>query len=104
MLMETMKLYGASAYDSHMAMHTSTVNTDISLAREFKNFFQTQHGHMDFWITVRTENVPVNGSGTGVSIIPNKENMCHAYQLKCHVQQLSSQNCHFAVRMKNFMK
>ena len=99
MLMDTMKLYGASAYDSHMAMHTSTVNTDISLAREFKNFFQTQHGHMDFWIMARIKNVPVNGSGIIMSIMYNKSKTCHTYKLKYHVKQLSSQHCHFAVRM-----
>ena len=38
MLMETMKLPGVVAYDQHTAMHTSTVNTDISLAIEFQKY------------------------------------------------------------------
>ena len=33
MLFTTVQLSGAATYDSHMAMHVSTVNTDISLAR-----------------------------------------------------------------------
>ena len=36
MLMTTLQLSGAAAYDLHMAIHTSTANTDISLAREFQ--------------------------------------------------------------------
>ena len=32
-LMKTIQLTGAATYDSHMEMHTSTLNTDISLAR-----------------------------------------------------------------------
>ena len=32
MLMKTVKLPGASDYDSQMAMHNSTANTDISLS------------------------------------------------------------------------
>ena len=45
MLMKTWQLPGASAYDSYMAMHTSTLNKEIILAREFKNIFQTEHVH-----------------------------------------------------------
>ena len=33
MLMTTVQLYGAAAYDSHMVMSTSTNNTYISLTR-----------------------------------------------------------------------
>ena len=35
-IMITVKLPGAGAYDSHMEMYTSTVNTDISLAKKFQ--------------------------------------------------------------------
>ena len=41
MLKTTVKLTGAPAYDTQMEMHTSTVNTDISIEREFKCFFRT---------------------------------------------------------------
>ena len=34
--MTTLQLPGAAAYDSYMSMHTSTENTDTSLAREFQ--------------------------------------------------------------------
>ena len=36
MVIPTVKLPGAAAYESHMSMHTSTSNTDISLARAFQ--------------------------------------------------------------------
>ena len=52
MLMKTVQMPGAEAYESQMVMHTSTANTNIILARGFKNFFQTQHGHMACWIMV----------------------------------------------------
>ena len=55
MLMTTVHLPGAAAYDSQMKIYTSTTNTDISLAREFQNIFQTQHVNMAFWITVGAE-------------------------------------------------
>ena len=48
MLMKTLHLPGAAAYESQMEMHNSTINTDISLAREFQKKNQTQHGHIDF--------------------------------------------------------
>ena len=35
MLMATIQLPGTAAYESQMATHTSTENTEISLAREF---------------------------------------------------------------------
>ena len=99
-----MQLPGAAGYDSQMAMHTSTTNTDTSLARELETIFKTQHGHMTCWITVMTENFPVNGSGLSVSIMYKTEKMCHIYQLKFHLQQLSYQNFHFAFCMQNLME
>ena len=69
MLMKTVQLPGAAAYDLQIVMHTSTANTDVILARGFQNIFQIRHGHMACWVTVRTENLPVNGSGMSVSII-----------------------------------
>ena len=39
MFMTTVQLLGAATIDSHMAMHTSMNNTDISIAREFKKSF-----------------------------------------------------------------
>ena len=60
MLMTTVKLTVSTAYKSHMAMHASTENTYISLAREFQNIVQTQHGHLACCIMKITENVPVN--------------------------------------------
>ena len=94
---------GVEAYASQMAIHTSTANTDISLAREYQKFFQTQHGHMACWITVRIESVPVNGGLMIMSFMYKKENMCHKYQLKFHLQQLSYQHCNFSVCMQNLM-
>ena len=35
-LITTVQLHGASGYDKQMSMHTSTVNKDIILVREFK--------------------------------------------------------------------
>ena len=36
MLTTTMQLPGAAYYDTQMSMHTATMNTYISLAREFQ--------------------------------------------------------------------
>ena len=50
MLIITMQLPGEEAYELQMAMHTSTENTDISLAREFQKHLSdpTQvHGLLD---------------------------------------------------------
>ena len=47
MLMTTVKLPGADNNYSQRIMHTTMSNTDISIARVFKNIFQTQHVHMD---------------------------------------------------------
>ena len=47
MLMTTVKLPGAAAYESYMAMHITSLNTYISLARECQNIFQTQHLNME---------------------------------------------------------
>ena len=35
MLIKILQLPGAAAYESHMKIHTSNANTDISLSREF---------------------------------------------------------------------
>ena len=35
MVMTTVQLPGAASYNSHMKMHISTVNTNISLEKEF---------------------------------------------------------------------
>ena len=97
MLMPNIQLPGAKAYDSYIEINASPAN-------DLKNTFQTQHGHMDCWITARTEDVPVNVIGLSASIMPKKGNIFLTYQLKCNVKQLSSQNFHFAVRMQNFME
>ena len=36
MLMKNVQLPGAEAYESQMEIHTSTANTEISLARKFQ--------------------------------------------------------------------
>ena len=38
-LMTTVQLHGAAAYDFHIEMNNSTVNTDIILERAFQNIF-----------------------------------------------------------------
>ena len=103
MLVKSFQLTIAAAYDSQMATHTSTASTDIGLARELRNIFLNKNGHMTIWITVRTESVPVNGSGRSVSIMYKTENICHTQQLKCHAQKTSYQNFYFEICMKNFM-
>ena len=48
--MTTVQLPGIAAYDSHMEMHTSTENTEISLAREFQKHLSKPtwaHGFLD---------------------------------------------------------
>ena len=85
MLIKTENLPGSSYYGSQMAMNTSTENIDNSLARKFQKIFQTQHGHMTCWITLSTENMPVNGCGLNVSMISNTANMFHTHQLKRYV-------------------
>ena len=45
-LMTTVQLPGTDTNNSNMVMHTAISNTDISIARELKNIFQTQHVHM----------------------------------------------------------
>ena len=47
MLMTTVKFPGAEAYDPRMEINTSTVSTDISLAREFQKNFHNQHLKME---------------------------------------------------------
>ena len=50
MLMKTVQLLDAAAYDSQMTMHILTVNTDISLAREFQKHLSDltwEHGLLD---------------------------------------------------------
>ena len=72
-----MQLPYAEYYESQMAMHTSTANTDISLAKDFqKNLSDSTSAH-DFWITVSKEKVSVNGSGLIVSIMYRKVKTCH---------------------------
>ena len=48
--MTTVKLISAAAYDSHMEMDTSILNTDISIAREVQKYISDPtrtHGEMD---------------------------------------------------------
>ena len=45
-LMKTVQLPDAEAYDSHVVIHASTVITEISSARGFQKISQTQQGHM----------------------------------------------------------
>ena len=104
MLIKTVKLPIAVDYDSQIEMHTSTTNTYISLWREFQNNLSDPtwaHGILD---QGKGKNSPVKGSGLNVSIMSKTENMCHTYQLRLHVQQLSYQNCHFAVWIENLME
>ena len=46
LLMATVQLNSAAADYSHVFMHILMSNTATSLARDFKNIFQTQHVHM----------------------------------------------------------
>ena len=55
-------------------------------------------------VMVSTKKVSVNKILLRVIIMYNSENMCHTYQLKCHLQKLSYQHCHFAVRTQNLME
>ena len=79
MLMKNVQFPGAEDYESQMAMHNSTANTENSLAREFQKIFQTQYRHMDCCIMARTEDAPVNGIGLIVIIMSKKENTCLTY-------------------------
>ena len=54
MLVTTVQLTGAAYHYSHMEIHTSTVNTEISLAREFQKYISEKHEHIACWIIVRT--------------------------------------------------
>ena len=50
MLTKAVQLTGAASYESQMKMHTSTLNTDISLAREFQkhlSYSKRKNGVMD---------------------------------------------------------
>ena len=50
MLMTTVQLTGAAAYESHMGMHNSTANIDNKLEREFKEHLSDPtwaHGLLD---------------------------------------------------------
>ena len=38
MLMKTVKLHGEVEYDIHMIIHTSAVNKDTSLEREYQEY------------------------------------------------------------------
>ena len=55
MEMKDVQLPGEFTNNSQMVMHTSLSNTYTSLAREFQKIFQTQHVHMDWFITERQE-------------------------------------------------
>ena len=71
----------ASDYESHMAMHISTVNTDISLAREFRKHCSDPTQANGFLDHGKDRKIPINRSGLRVSIMSKTENMCHIYQL-----------------------
>ena len=104
MLMTTVQLTGTAVYYSQMEIFTPTMNIYISLSRKFQKHFSdtTQaYGLLDHG---KDRNLPVNGSGMIMSIMYNIEKIYHKHQLKCHVQQLSSQNFHCEVRMKNLME
>ena len=77
--MTTVQLNVVASYYSHMEIHTSTVNTDISLSREFQDIFQAQHGNMACSVTVRIENVPENRGELGMSIMSTTEKMFHTH-------------------------
>ena len=79
MLIKNMQLPSTEAYGSYMTIYTSTVNTDISLARSFLKW--TQHWHRACCITARTENMPVNGSALRLSIMSKTAKMFHTHQL-----------------------
>ena len=98
------QLPATSAYYSQVKMHTSTTNPDISLARGFQKHISNPTWAHGLLYHGKEENVTVNGNGLSVSIMPKTENMCHKHLLTCHLQQLSSQYCHFAVRTQNLMK
>ena len=99
-----MPLPDAKAYESHTVMHTSTANTDISLEREFQKHLsdptraQGLLDHSKYIKHASKQKVLI------MSIMSKKTRICHTFQLKCHVQKLSSQNFHFVVRIQNLME
>ena len=102
--MRTVKLPGAEDYDSHMEMHTSTTNTDISLARESQKHISDPTRAHDLLDHGNDRNFSSNGKWTECEYHSQYRKMCHTYQLKFYGQQLIHHNCNFAVRMKNLME
>ena len=49
-LMDTVQLLGSKRFDTQMAVHTATKNTDVSLAQEFQKHLSSEslkHGIID---------------------------------------------------------
>ena len=67
--MTTVQPPGAFTNNLQMVIHISINNTDISLGRELKNIFQTQHMNMVLLITINTGNDVVSVNGRVISIM-----------------------------------
>ena len=104
MLTTTVQLPGAAAYDSHMEKHTLTVNTDISLVREFQRHILDSTRKHGVIYQVKYRKMSIKKSGPSTSIMFKKAKMCNTHQKKLHVLKLSSQNYHFAVSTQNTME
>ena len=101
--MTNVQLPGAEDYGSHMAMHTSTANTDISLAREFRKHISDSTWAHGLFYHIKGIKCASKRKWSELDYHIQDKNMCHTYQLKCSVQELSSRNFHFLVRMQDIM-
>ena len=85
-------------------MQNSTEDTNISLAREFQKHLSDPtraHGLLDHVKDIKCDS---KWKWTGSEYhYKKKAKTCNTYWLKFHVQQLSSQHCHFAFCIQNLM-
>ena len=79
MLMTTVQLPGTEAYESQMAMHTSTANTDIILERVYQKHLSdpTQaHGLLDHSKDIKLAS---KQKCNNMDYRVNKAKTCHTY-------------------------
>ena len=103
MLMTTVQLPGTDINNSPMVIHTTMINTDISLARVFqKNISDPTFPH-GWMIMVKKVNEIVIVNRLSVSIMFRRAKIYNTNQQKFHVLQRNFKYCSFVVHVHNDM-
>ena len=95
-----MQLPGAANNNSHMFMHNSTINTYISVAREFQFFFKTLHVQMDLLIREKIGSELVRVNGRSMIIMFVTEKMYNKNKKRIHLLQENFKHYSFVVQIK----